>query len=303
MMDERTAKPGHIIPSGVASLRTMAVTMTVMCYLACLAIGALILINRAVSDWTQGISREVTVQLRQISALNSDQETAKAVALLEATPGVTAVEPLERDASLKLLEPWLGQTNLDDLPVPRLIRVTVNEANPPDFAALEKVLAEQVQGASLDTHKRWAAELARMANNLSLLSWWILFLISGSAVAMVIFASRAALDANHEIVEVLRLVGAKNSFIAAQIGRRFLLTGLLAGSAGVALAALTFLILASVGGAGPSNAATASYSLLFAPHGNLWETAFIIMSVPVVATVIALVTAHMTLTHMLRAAP
>jgi cell division transport system permease protein len=302
-MDDVTAKPGSIIPSGVASLRTMAVTMTVMCYLACLAIGALILINRAVSDWTQGISREVTVQLRQISAVNADAELAKAVALLAATPGVTAVEPLAREASLKLLEPWLGQTNLEDLPVPRLIRVTVNEAEPPDFTALEQSLTEQVKGASLDTHRRWATELARMAKSLSLLSWWILILISASAVAMVIFAARAALDANREVVDVLRLVGAKNGFIAAQIGRRFLVIGLFAGCAGMALAALTFVILGSIGGADQTSVAAASYSLLFAPHGDGLTTALAVLSVPVVATFIALITAHVTLTHMLRAAP
>jgi cell division protein FtsX len=39
-----------------------------------------------------------------------------------------------------LLEPWLGTSNLDDLPIPRLIRVTINEVSTPDFVALEKQL-------------------------------------------------------------------------------------------------------------------------------------------------------------------
>jgi cell division transport system permease protein len=302
-MDEISAKPSAIIPKGVASLRTMTVTMTVMCYLACLAIGALILINRAVDDWTHGISREVTVQLRQISNVDTEAELKKATALLQTTIGVVSVEALDRKASLKLLEPWLGNTNLDELPVPRLIRVTIDEASPPDFDTLEKNLSANIKGASLDTHRRWEAELARMAHSLTLLSWWILALICGSAVAMVVFAARAALDANREVVEVLRLVGAKNSFIARQISQRFLITGLVPGCAGIILAGITFLGLGSTGEAAGNGVAAASFTLLFAPHGDLLSTLLIVLAVPLVATLIALVTANMTLTHMLRAAP
>ena len=302
-MDDLIAKPAAIIPSGVASLRTMTVTMAVMCYLACLAIGALILINRAVDDWTHGISREVTVQLRQISSVDIEAELQKAATLLKNTKGVAQVETLDRGSSLKLLEPWLGKTNLDDLPIPRLIRVTINETSPPDFVSLEKILAANIKGASLDTHRRWETELARMAHSLTLLSWWILALICGSAVAMVIFAARAALDTNREVVDVLRLVGAKNGFIARQIGKRFFVTGMVAGCAGIALAAVTFLTLGSTGDAADSGVAAASFSLLFAPHSDLTFTLVAVLAVPVIATLIALVTAHITLTHMLRAAP
>ena len=303
MRDQLIAKPAAIIPSGVASLRTMTVTMTVMCYLACLAIGALILINRAVDDWTHGISREVTVQIRQISSVDIETELQKAIALLQSTQGVTTVEALDRKASLKLLEPWLGSANLDELPVPRLIQVTINEAQPPDFVKLEKNLTSNIKGASLDTHRRWEEELSRMARSLTILSWWILALICGSAIAMVIFAARAALDANREVVDVLRLVGAKNGFIARQIGKRFLVTGLVAGCVGIILAAITFLALGSSGRAANNGVAAASFSLLFAPHGDVTSTVIAVLAVPIIATLIALVTAHMTLTHMLRAAP
>ena len=120
---------------------------------------------------------------------------------------------------------------------------------------------------------------------------------------MLVFAARAALDANREVVEVLRLVGAKNSFIARQISQRFLMTGLVAGCAGIVFAGITFLSLGSSGQASGNGVAAASFSLLFAPHDDLLSTLLLILAVPVVATLIALVTANITLTHMLRAAP
>ena len=293
-------KPGPIIPSEAAPLRNLIVTMTVMCYLACLAIGALVLINRAVDGWTRGLSREVTVQLRQIQKIDMESELQKAVALLQSTAGVISAEPLPREAGLKLLEPWLGNTNLEELPIPRLIRVTIDENHQPDFVALDKNLQSKIRGASLDTHRRWEAELTRMAHTLSLLSYVILALICTSAIAMVIFAARSVLDANREVVDVLHLVGAKDGYIAQQIDRRFMISGFSAGLMGIALALLTFLGLGLSGNVESNSVAAASYSLLFAPIGTSFWTYGALLVVPIVATSIALLSARLTLMRMLK---
>lgn len=71
-------KPGAIIPSNVASLRSLTVTMTVMSYLACLAIGALILVDRAVTSWTSGLSREMTIQVTHMRGADIEQEVRRA---------------------------------------------------------------------------------------------------------------------------------------------------------------------------------------------------------------------------------
>lgn len=65
---------------------------------------ALLLIDRAVSSWTQGLAREVTVQVRQLQDVNMEEALAQTETLLKAMPGVTAVTVLEREAGMKLLE-------------------------------------------------------------------------------------------------------------------------------------------------------------------------------------------------------
>ncbi len=82
-------KPGSIIPTRVASLKSLTVTMAVMSYLACLAIGALILVDRAVTSWTSSLSTEMTVQIRHTRAGDIEQEVEKARALLGEFPGIT----------------------------------------------------------------------------------------------------------------------------------------------------------------------------------------------------------------------
>ena len=293
-------RPGAIIPARAGSLKSLTVTMAVMCYLACLAIGALILINRAIESWTGGLAREVTVQVRQLQDADIEAELAKADQLLLSFPGVVDTTILDRDEGAKLLEPWLGNRNLDDLPVPRLIRVTVNAEAPPDYKTLAAALESEVKGASLDTHRRWQAELTRMARALSLLSYAVLLLICVSAIAIVIFATRTVLDANRPVVDVLHLVGAKDGYISRQIDGRFLKTGLWAGLIGVMLGLVTFLLLGLTGPEGAGGVADASRGLLFAPPRiAVWSYGVLLM-VPVAATLISLITSRVTLIRMLK---
>ena len=287
-------KPGAIIPANAASLTSLTVTMAVMCYLACLAIGALILVDRAVTSWTSGLSREMTIQIRVVRDADIDKEVEKARSITAVFPGIIEVDVLDESEGAKLLEPWLGTRSLEGLPVPRLIRVVSDTEHPPDAVALQKALA-QVKGASLDTHQKWEVELTRMARALSAVSYAILLLICVSAIAIVIFATRAVLQANRHIVDLLHLVGARDSYIARQIDGRFVRTGLLSGFIGVGLGLLTFLLLGLFGGGSESGVAAASRGLLFsAPRIALWSYG-LLFAVPLAATLICLITARITL--------
>ena len=287
-------KPGAIIPASTASLTSLTVTMAVMCYLACLAIGALILVDRAVTSWTSGLSREMTVQIRVVRDADITKEVEKARAIAASFPGILEADVLDENEGAKLLEPWLGTRSLEGLPVPRLIRLVSDTTNPPDVDALQEALLP-VKGATLDTHQKWEAELTRMARALSAVSYAILMLISISAIAIVVFATRAVLQANRHIVDLLHLVGARDSYIARQIDGRFLRTGLLSGFIGVGLGLLTFLSLGLFGGSSESGVAAASRGLLFsAPSIAIWSYA-LLFAVPIAATLICLITARVTL--------
>ena len=61
-------KSVRIIPqAGVAGTALTAV-IAVMCYLGSLALGAVIVINKSVDNWTSDISGQVTVQIRPMRA-------------------------------------------------------------------------------------------------------------------------------------------------------------------------------------------------------------------------------------------
>jgi len=288
-------KANGLMPRSQMPLRTLKIAMMVMCYLACLAIGALVLITRAVDDWSSTIAGEITVQIRPTDETEMTVKLKAVSAILDKTEGVKEYKIMAKEAGFKLLEPWLGNADvLEQLPVPRLVAVTIDQDNPPDFVALEKALKAAATGASVDTHQRWQAELGRMGTSLVRLGTGVLVLITLSAVALVIFASRTALDANRQVVEVLHFVGASDRFIAKQVQWQFLWAGLQAGLVGMFAGMATFVLLGiSSGTTASSGLADASYGLLIGAPEITSVVYLLFLLVPIVATLLCLVAARL----------
>jgi cell division transport system permease protein len=291
-----------IIPLTAPPMRTLTLAMTVMCYLATLALGALMLVEAAVSQWTSGVSAEVTVQVRPQPGGNLESEVDKALAILEGSPGVASVRRLSATDMRRLLEPWLGgASQVERLPIPALIAVTIDRASPPDLALLEEALTREVQGVSMDTHRRWQAELMRTATTMRHLSFAVLALIAVSASGLVVFATRSVLDANRAVIDLLHLVGARDGFIAGAVKGRFFRTGLVSGLLGTLAGIMTFAVLGMSGSpAGGDGVAEASARLLLSTPTISIATYSVFLTVPIVATLLSVATAHAAVVRQLR---
>ena len=205
----------QILPDTGLSGRALTASMSIMCYLACLALGTLIIVNKSVNLWSSNIASEVTVQIRPANGIEMATAIEAAVSLLEATPGVAATTVLDQSDAAELLEPWLGSGKvLEELPIPRLISVLIDPDAPPDYDKLAEAVKATVPGGTLDTHRQWQAQITQTAGTFKLSSYGILFLVSFAAVALVIFATRAAMEANRDTIHVLHLSGAEDNFIA-----------------------------------------------------------------------------------------
>ena len=295
--------PAAIIPSKAQPMRNLTLAMAVMCYLATLALGALMLIEAAVSQWVSGMASEATVQVRQLQGSDLEAETRKALDILASTPGVSKARTLSTEDASALLEPWLGPSPaLAELPLPRLISVSFDEKRPTDLVSLEKRLALDVKGASLDTHLLWQSQFTRAASTLRRLSLGILALIALSATALVIFATRSVLDANRAVIDVLHLVGADDGFIARAIKARFLRSSFVAGLLGTLGGLATFAALGLIGGKGDHGLSAATADLLIATPSVAAATYAVFLIVPVSATLLSIVTAHLAVLRQLQEA-
>jgi cell division transport system permease protein len=218
-----------------------------MTFLASLTAGAAMLITEASQDWQKSVSREMTIQVRPIVGRDLEAETAKAIEIAQAFPGIANVRAYSKAESEALLQPWLGAgLDLSELPVPRMIVVKLASNAPLDVAALRQALADKVSGASLDDHRLWLSRLAVMAKTVVVMAVMIFCLVLLAMMLAVGFATRGAMAGNREIIEVLHFVGAADHFISRQFQNHFFRLGLRGGAIGGGTAILVFLILGSL---------------------------------------------------------
>src|SRR2546423_1175990 len=236
-----------IVPADSISGRALLAVIAIMPFLAALTLGAVVLVRSAAGEWQSAVAREITIQVRPSTDRNIEAEVQKAVALASATPGVSGVRPYSKDESGRLLEPWLGSgLALDELPVPRMIVVRITPGETPDLAPLRRQLAEQIPGSSLDDHRGWVDRMRAMARSAVAVGLAILAMVLAATMLCVMFATRGAMSTNRQIIEVLHVVGAKQSFIAGEFQRHFLLLGLKGGGIGGGGAMVLFALVALI---------------------------------------------------------
>jgi cell division transport system permease protein len=222
------------------------VVIAVMAFLAALALGASLIAERAALGWRAGLADKLTVQVlppaKNAAGASLDEEVAAALSVLRATPGIVHAAPLSDAEMAALIQPWLGQDALvKELPLPRLIDAEIEPGAEIDVAALAARLKAAAPDALLDDHAHWLARLKVLADTIIWSAYGILLLIAVATAAAVSFATRAGLQAHHEMVELLHQMGAHANFIARAFERHYFLSALAAAAAGAALAALVFL--------------------------------------------------------------
>lgn len=238
-----------IIPAQSVAGRALLAVIAIMSFLAALTLGAVVLVRTTAAGWQSQIAREVTVQVRPVEGRNFDADVARAAEITRSQPGVTEAKPFSRQESARLLEPWLGAgLNLDELPVPRIIVVSVAAGATLDTDALRRSLAQQVPSATLDDHRGWVARMRAVTRMAVTVGLTVLGLMLAATILLVAFATRGAMAANRTIVEVLHFVGAKNRYIAAEFQRHFLLLGLKGALIGGCSALLVFVVLHAASG-------------------------------------------------------
>lgn len=229
-----------IVPRNSISGRALIAVVAIMTFLASLTIGAVLLVHASADRWQADIAREITVQVRPMPGRNLDADVAKTVDLLKNAAGISAVRAMSKEESARLLEPWLGTgLTLDQLPVPRMITLTLGAGANPDLAQMRRALAD-VPGASLDDHRGWVERMRVMAGTAVVVGVAVLILMLAATVLSVSFATRGAMAANRAVIEVLHFVGAQNRFIAGHFQRHFLQLGLQGGAIGGGAAIVLF---------------------------------------------------------------
>lgn len=209
--------------SGDPASRYLPWTVGLLVFLATLAFAAGMFLSSAGDSWRQNLSGTLTIQIPVSDALDGSDSADRrarvdaAADLLRTTPGVVSVRPIPDAEIAVLLEPWLGKQVLGlELPMPDLIDVTVARGAEVDLAALSARLAQVAPGAVVDDHAIWLRRLTEFTRIAETISFAVMVVILISAIATVVFTTRTGLAIHSDVVEVLHLIGAQDSYVARQ---------------------------------------------------------------------------------------
>ncbi len=219
-----------------------------MVYFAALATLSATMTHRLVQRWDKGLTGQLTVEVPPPGPEASERERQErldqVVELLGRTRGITEVVLYGADDIADLLEPWLGSGARElDLPLPGMIAVTFDTSAPPDLAGLAERLEQVAPGTLLDDHRRWLGSLVDLARSVQAFAGVVVLLVGLVAVLAIIFVTRTGLSIHRNVIEILHLIGAQDSYIAGQFQRHALALGLRGGLIGSAFAVATALAL------------------------------------------------------------
>ena len=230
-----------LLPVKLRNTRALWLVLIIMALLASLSLlfarGAM----RLSSDWQTQLSDTISVQIILDSASDWDAQTEEArTALLDALPGAD-IEIVSQSDAKKLLQPWLGNTALpEDLVVPALLQVSGIELS---SDRIKNTLDPLGLRTNIDDNSRYADALTVTTRKLLFVSLSVLALILMTGVCINIFATRAAMTAQKEIIRVLVQVGASDKFISNLFIRQAALRGCLGAFIGIAIAGAIWLLL------------------------------------------------------------
>ena len=224
-----------LLPADRRQARPLMVVVAIMCALGCLA-GLIASVGfRAADTWTSDLRSAMTVR---VDEPRSEQDLTRAAAVIQQVPGVTQAVPMSRERAKALLESVGSDIGplLDELDPPRLIEVGID----PQAEGLKGRITDQLERAGftaeVDDHSGYSSEILRASAVLRGFALVALVALLSAAGASIAFAARAALETRREAVEILHLVGAQDSFVAAEVQARFLRLGFVSGVAGASVA-------------------------------------------------------------------
>ena len=229
-----------LLPQEDARDAALFFVVCALCFLGALAALSARAAYSAANDWTNDVTGQITIRIE-----GTPQHLDRALEIIDTFPEITSARALDKSDAEELLSPWLGKNGVPEgLPLPQIIAAEAH----PDVKNIGPKLSSAFQQeritATVDDHVVWSEDVRRATDSARLIALVAVALLAATAIAVIAFATHAALLARKEIVNVLHLCGAKDSFIAGLFERRFLGLGLQAGTVGavLALCAAAFLL-------------------------------------------------------------
>ena len=218
--------------------------MAGLLYLSVIALATAAIADGALSLFSQR-DQMVTVSLPTAGVSETgDRDVQRVLTVLSETREVVSATVVPDDELQDLIEPWLGERgNNEDLPLPRLIDVTLDPLAQIDLEKLENQLRTMVADATIGVQIVGRDQAERQATFFRIVGITLGTVLLIGALAIVAIITSLSLAMHNDTVALLRYMGAQDGYLARQFERYALQSGLRGGLVGFFAAMLTVLAL------------------------------------------------------------
>lgn len=239
--------------------------------------------HKLTTNWSNALNGHMTVEFQSNvigeGEVLTDKQNDEVIEIIKGTPGIIQVKKLQEAEILKILEPWLSSTSIpDDFPFPTIFDVESNKDVKIDLLLLTEKLSRISSGVKIHDHSNWYAPIVKVSDSLFFFAILLSVLIGCTVCVTVIFITKHTLKSHEDIVRILQLIGANNSYIASQFKRYYFSIGLKASLLSIILSLFTVAKLFYISSSLSPNV--------------LIEYGSILVSVPFVAIIIVMITSH-----------
>ncbi len=235
-------KPNIFFATDPASLFLPWMSM-LMSFIAVLILAAGMVTYGSITRWQQSVSGSLTVQIPTYTELGAsrgemvDKDIETTLTILRASEGILGATVLSDNQMADLMHPWLDKTTvLSELPLPKLIDVTVDPTSPLDLSQIQADLASQVPAATLDSHRIWLTPLLHLSSGIIKLIGFILILLTLTTSFTVIYATKTSLRVHEPVISLVHMMGANDFYVTNQYANRSFRLTLFGSLFGLALA-------------------------------------------------------------------
>ncbi|MBR2922759.1 MAG: hypothetical protein IKC10_05510 [Alphaproteobacteria bacterium] len=245
MADLQTISRKNELPlKGENTSLFLQIIISIAIFIFAITLSGVLSMNSMISNWNKSILGSITVQIIPIPDSNKEKVQTqllayeeKAVEFLKSVNGIIKVTPLNDEQLDNLLRPWLGDdVSISDLPAPRIIDVKLAKDANIDFDQLREDLSQASPQASLDNHKIWLNKLIALTDGLNLIATTILTLVIAITSGAIFYTTQMSMGLHKDIIEILHIIGAKDTYIAQQYAKRMGFLGLIGGIFGLIFA-------------------------------------------------------------------
>ena len=232
----------------------LQIMVAIAVFLFAVTLSGVLSINAMLQNWNDSILGSLTVQIMPSTNVNPEKAVAetlahqnKALDILRNMESIEKAEPLTDKQLEKLIQPWLGDgIDIKDLPVPRIIDVKIKKGADIDFMDLAYKLAQATPMASVDNHKLWLNKLIQFADGIKILALSILALVIMITSGAIFYTTQTSLGLHKYTIEILHLMGAKDTYVAQQYAKRSAILAFQGGLVGLFIAIPTIFGIASL---------------------------------------------------------